>query len=56
VPNVFAEMGWRAELKHRPARAAMKAGAVAAAVGFVVYQLLKPRPRKAAVVRRLIRP
>ena len=42
VPNVFGEMGWKAELKHNPAGLAKKA-AVASGVVVVAYWLLKRR-------------
>ena len=45
VPNLFAEMGLKAELKHNPARFAARVG-VAAAAGVGLYLLLKPKPRR----------
>jgi hypothetical protein len=44
VPNVFAEMGGRAELKHNPAGLARKA-AIGAALGITAYVLLSRRRR-----------
>jgi len=42
VPNVFAEMGWRAELKHNPKGAARKVATAAVVVG-VGYWLWQRR-------------
>jgi hypothetical protein len=44
VPNVFAEMGGRAALKHNPAGVARKA-AIGAAIGITAYVLLRRRRR-----------
>jgi hypothetical protein len=44
VPNLFAEMGLKAELKHNPKRFAMRVGTYALA-GIGLYLLLKPKPR-----------
>jgi hypothetical protein len=42
IPNIFAEMGWKAELKHNPAGLARKALIVSAAFG-IGYYLIKKR-------------
>lgn len=44
VPNLYAEMGGRAELRHNPAGAARKLLTVAAVLG-VVYMATRPRRR-----------
>ncbi len=44
-PNVFKEMGWRAEFKFRPVRAVAKTIGVAAALGGALALLLRPRRR-----------
>jgi hypothetical protein len=45
VPNLFAEMGLKAELKHKPARFAARIG-VTAVAGIGLYLLLKPKSRR----------
>jgi hypothetical protein len=45
VPNLFAEMGLKAELKHNPVRFASRIG-VAAAAGIGLYLLLRPKPKR----------
>jgi len=45
VPNLFKEMGLKAELKHNPVRFASRIG-VAAVAGLGLYLLLKPKPRR----------
>lgn len=44
VPNLFAEMGLKAELKHNPAHFAARVGVMAAA-GVGLYLMLKPKPK-----------
>jgi len=44
-PNIFKEMGWKAEFKHRPLVAVAKSAGVAAAVGGALYLLFRPRRR-----------
>lgn len=46
VPNVFAEMGWKAELKHNRAGFTTKAAITAGAIG-VGYLLLRRRKSRA---------
>jgi hypothetical protein len=45
LPNLFKEMGWRAELKHRPGRAMLKLAALTGGLTLGVVWLLKPRRR-----------
>jgi hypothetical protein len=45
IPNVFAEMGGRAELKHNPAGVARKALVVGAVVGIGYLYLTRDRGR-----------
>lgn len=45
VPNLFKEMGLKAELKHNPVRFASRIG-VAAVAGVGLYLLLKPKPKR----------
>jgi hypothetical protein len=45
VPNLFKEMGLKAELKHNPVRFASRIG-VAAVAGIGLYLLVKPKPRR----------
>ena len=52
VPNVFKELGWKAELKHRPVRGALKIGLLSSVVGFVIYKVLTPVPKR-SVFRRV---
>lgn len=53
VPNVFKEMGWKAELRHRPLRVVFKLTAAAAACGLALYKLFKREPKR-TVFQRLI--
>ena len=50
VPNLFKEMGLKAELKHNPARFATRIGAAAVA-GIGLYLLLRPRPKRRTLFR-----
>ena len=43
VPNVYAEMGGAAELKHNPMGAVRKAAVVAAVLGLVYLRMRKRR-------------
>lgn len=48
VPNIFAEMGWKAELKHKPSRLALKVAVTATVIG-LSFRLLtrrKARPNR----------
>ena len=47
VPNLFEEMGLKAEIKHNPARFVSRIG-VAAVVGIGLYLLLKPKSKRRA--------
>lgn len=45
VPNIFAEKGWRTEIKHNPAGVA-KAVISTAITLFLIYKICKDKPRK----------
>jgi hypothetical protein len=45
VPNLFKELGWRAELRHRPVRGVLKLGVTAGVVGLVLARLFRRRPK-----------
>ncbi|MFL6715479.1 MAG: hypothetical protein ACJ8G3_03865, partial [Burkholderiaceae bacterium] len=45
IPNIFAEMGAKAELKHNPLGFAMKSAAAAGAI-WAAYSLLGHRSRR----------
>lgn len=48
VPNVFAELGWKAEFRHAPARGALKVGVLLTALGLgalALGALLRPKRR-----------
>lgn len=51
VPNLFAEMGLKAELKHNPVRFASRIAAVAVA-GAGLYLLLRPKPRRRGLLNK----
>ena len=55
VPNVFKEMGWKAELRHRPVRGAVKIGFLSGAIGFLIYRVLTPVPKRSFFQRVLHR-
>lgn len=44
-PNIFKEMGWKAELRHRPVRGALKIGVTASVLGLVLFKLFAPKPK-----------
>ncbi len=44
-PNLFKEMGFKAELRHRPVRGALKLGVTAGLLGLAIFKLLAPKPK-----------
>ena len=45
VPNIFAEMGWKAELKHKPGRLALKVAITATVLGLGYRMLTRRKAR-----------
>jgi len=54
VPNVFKEMGFKAELRHRPVRGAFKLAVTAGGLALAAWAMFRPA-RKPTFFQRLIR-
>ena len=52
VPNLFKELGWKAELRHRPLRGILKLAATAGGLALAAFVIARPR-RKRALRERL---
>lgn len=50
-PNVIKELGWYAELRHRPVRGVLKIGFLSGAIGFLIYKVLTPVPKRSIFQR-----
>jgi hypothetical protein len=53
LPNPLKEMGWGAEMRHRPVRGALKVAVAAGAFALVLARLFRPRPKPRSFWRLL---